>query len=932
MFISVVNKKFIISLVLVFSSQFLVSCGGSNGGSGNGNGGGGDTTAPVVTLNGKSLITLLIGGIYTELGATATDNIDANINVTISGAVDTSSAGTYIIKYSATDLENNTGVATRTVEVIIADTTAPVISLNGKTSINIVQGDAYIDSGATAIDNIDININIVITGSVDTATIGSYTITYTATDNAGNTSIATRTIIVEVGRDTTAPVVTLNGESLIRLLIGGIYTELGATATDNIDANINVTISGAVDTSSAGTYIIKYSATDLENNTGVATRTVEVIIADTTAPVISLNGKMSINIVQGDAYIEAGATAIDNIDININIVITGSVDTATIGTYTITYTATDNAGNTSFSTRTIIVEVARPFITTWKTDNAGASANNQVMIGTLGTGYNYSVDWGDNKIDSAVTGDITHTYATAGIYTVSISGDFPRIYFNFDLATIVSDYNKLLSIEQWGTNKWQTMARAFSQCVNLVGNALDTPNLSLVSDMSGMFSTASAFNQNIGTWDVSTVTNMNGMFAYASSFNGSIDAWDVSSVLDMSQMFSGATEFNQNLATWDVSSVTTMNNMFASAKAFNQNLNTWNVSSVTDMSDMFRGSDAFNQPLSVWDVSSVIYMGRMFADTIVFNQVLNNWNVSSVINMGGMFDGARAFNQALSNWDVSSVTYMGYMFGSFSGSFNGIPGGVFNQDLSAWDVSSVNSMSGMFSYTLAFNQNLSTWNFSTVTSMSSMFRGAEVYNQDQSTWDVSSVNDMGFMFSDALAFNQDLSTWDVSSVTKMAAMFKGALAFNQDLSTWNVSAVTNMMRMFSNTAVYNQSLSAWDVSSVTDMREMFFGASAFNQDLAAWNVSLVTDMQGLFYRASVFDQDLSSWNVSAVTRMNNMFGFVTLSVANYDALLNGWSMQSLQNGVFFGGGNSKYSIIAQPARDTLTTGFNWVVTDGGLAP
>ena len=73
----------------------------------------------------------------------------------------------------------------------------------------------------------------------------------------------------------------------------------------------------------------------------------------------------------------------------------------------------------------------RPFITTWKTDNPGVSADNEIKIGTnpeSGT-YNYNIDCdGDGTNEEInVTGDYTCHYDTAGTYTVKISGDFPQI-------------------------------------------------------------------------------------------------------------------------------------------------------------------------------------------------------------------------------------------------------------------------------------------------------------------------------------------------------------------------------------------------------------------------------------------------------------------------------------------------------------------------
>ena len=65
---------------------------------------------------------------------------------------------------------------------------------------------------------------------------------------------------------------------------------------------------------------------------------------------------------------------------------------------------------------------------------------------------------------------------------------------------------------------------------------------------------ATAFNQNINSWDTSSVTDMHTMFDNASAFNGDISSWDTSSVINMSYMFNGASAFNQNISSWDTSS------------------------------------------------------------------------------------------------------------------------------------------------------------------------------------------------------------------------------------------------------------------------------------------------------------------------------------------------------------------------------------------
>jgi surface protein len=61
-------------------------------------------------------------------------------------------------------------------------------------------------------------------------------------------------------------------------------------------------------------------------------------------------------------------------------------------------------------------------------------------------------------------------------------------------------------------------------------------------------------------------------------------------VTNMNTMFNGATAFNQDISTWDTAAVKNMNAMFESATAFNQALGTWAVGNVTDMTDMLNGT------------------------------------------------------------------------------------------------------------------------------------------------------------------------------------------------------------------------------------------------------------------------------------------------------------------------------------------------------
>jgi len=277
-----------------------------------------DIVAPVITLTGNATVTIELGAIYTDAGATATDLSVAacffywpqvgmqcgDITVTTSGTVGATTVGTYTITYSATDASGNVGTATRTVNVV--DTTAPVITVTSGTD-TVEQGSTWTDAGATAYGG----ETVTASGTVDTSTIGSYIITYNATDAAGNVGTATRTVNVV---DTIAPVITVtSGTDTVER--GNTWTDAGATA----DTGETVAASGTVDTSTIGSYIITYNATDTSDNVGTATRTVTVI--DTTAPTFVL-------VAAADGTYKVG----DNIDITV----TYDEDVSVTGTPTLT--------------------------------------------------------------------------------------------------------------------------------------------------------------------------------------------------------------------------------------------------------------------------------------------------------------------------------------------------------------------------------------------------------------------------------------------------------------------------------------------------------------------------------------------------------------------------------------------------------------------
>lgn len=411
-----------------------------------------DKTPPVLTLLGESTMSIMQGGSFSDPGASAIDNIDGEVPVRVFGTIRRYVPGDYTLTYSARDASRNEARATRTVRVV-ADTTPPVITLNGDSTLTVTQGTTFNDPGATATDDISGTVTVSTFGRVNTRRLGSYTLSYRARDRAGNSSTLTRTVnvIAAAPIDTIAPVITLNGAASLEITVGDTYTDAGASATDNVDGTVAVITTGSVDTSTAGSYTLTYTATDTTGNTASLTRTITVkplpnqapsanagadqtvneeatvslsgsgsdtdgtiasyawvqtsgttvminnadqaqasftapaveaddslsfkltvtdddgataestttIIVknlDTTPPVISLNGEANLELTVGDTYTEAGATATDNVDGPVTVNTTGAVDTSTAGTYTITYTATDAAGNTATLIRSITVK------------------------------------------------------------------------------------------------------------------------------------------------------------------------------------------------------------------------------------------------------------------------------------------------------------------------------------------------------------------------------------------------------------------------------------------------------------------------------------------------------------------------------------------------------------------------------------------------
>ena len=636
-------------------------------------------------------------------------------------------------------------------------------------------------------------------------------------------------------------------------------------------------------------------------------------VQDTEPPVITLLGADPYNREQGVTFVDAGATAVENVDGDIPVTISGTVAVNTEGTYTLIYSAIDVAGNAAQeATRTVNVVIIP--------DSFQPQTTEELQT---------AVDLWVSDETSAIA-----TYGEINTWDVSLITDMTQLFYN--KPTFNEDLNN------WDVSNVTNMNYMFQLAFAFNGD-ISSWDMSSVTTMEYMFFKANAFAGDISNWDVSSVTNMRSTLR-DNNFNGDISNWDVSSVTEMWCNFCDNHSFNGDVSDWDVSNVTAMNEMFLNATSFNQDISDWDVSGATNMNYMltntalsednqcaihtsFSSNDAWPYDwsgscateltpitqdnihqavglwvddqasaeetyghISGWDVSLITDMTQLFYNKPTFNEDLNNWDVSNVTNMSFMFKEADSFNNDIGNWNVSKVVNMEDIFASSDN---------FNVDLSNWNVSSVTTMIGMF-YNTPFSGDLSGWDVSNVETMEAMFAETQYFNSNLSNWNVSNVLDMGGLFSNTNLFNQDISNWNVSNVINMEDMFLNSLgleeenqcAINTSFSSndawpydWsgfcgptpitqeNIHEAVNLWvsDQASAEATYGH-ISGWDVSAVTNMASMFYAADAFNGDISSWDVSNVTNMASMFYDADAFNQDLNDWNITNVTEMNDIFG------------------------------------------------------------
>jgi hypothetical protein len=411
-----------------------------------------DTTPPAITTAALDVPTGegLCNATIESLGTTAADQCGGT---TLTGTRsdgaplgDPFPVGTTTITWHAVDVAGNASSLTQTVKV--SDVEIPTLALPavveqftgaGATSCAALVSEEALGA-PIASDNCGVTLTRTGVPEGNLFPIGTTTITYTATDPSGNSVTATQTVQVT---DNTPPTLTAPADLTLGTGPGatgcGLTVAMAALGTATASDNCSVTVlRTGVPTGNLfllGTTTITYIATDASGNTTTATQAVTIL--DQTPPTITTaNLSVSTNEAVCSATIaDLGTTAADNCG---SLTPAGSrSDGAAIGapfpkgTTTITWTATDAAGNTTTATQTVTVSNPAPQVTIL-TPTSGtivaAGANLSVSgLFTDNAGDLHTARWACDALTvpatvNEATGAVGGTlcFAAAGVYKVTL--------------------------------------------------------------------------------------------------------------------------------------------------------------------------------------------------------------------------------------------------------------------------------------------------------------------------------------------------------------------------------------------------------------------------------------------------------------------------------------------------------------------------------
>ena len=368
-----------------------------------------EATTPITIVElGAANATDLNGNSLTATASSSTGTIAVGPPITGSFPV-----GVHTVTWFATDSNGDTNTATQTISIL--DNDAPVVTPPPNITVAMSGTTTPVDLGTASANDLIDGVLIPIADNTGPFTLGTHTVTWSATDTAGNTGTASQ--IVNIYDPTIqAPVVTPPADVLAEATGPTMSIDLGAATS--LDSEDGVLIPTADNTGpfSVGIHTITWSVTDSHGNVGTATQTVR--ITDTTAPLVTVPPDITLEATGPTTEATLGdGTATDIVDGALTPLpdITGPF---TVGVHTITWAIDDIAGNTGTATQKVTI-----------TDTTPPTVIAPPDINATATGDFTTVNLGSGSASDLVDGELTleaniSPPATLGPGTPPTTGDF----------------------------------------------------------------------------------------------------------------------------------------------------------------------------------------------------------------------------------------------------------------------------------------------------------------------------------------------------------------------------------------------------------------------------------------------------------------------------------------------------------------------------
>ncbi len=562
--------------------------------------------------------------------------------------------------------------------------------------------------------------------------------------------------------------------------------------------------------------------------------------------------------------------------------------------------------------------------------------------------YTYDIDWGDGFSLINVNGSAIHTYTEPGTYLVQISGEFPAIQY-----AVGEDSNKIVSILDWGNIEWKSFNNAFLGGTNLDVFATNKPNLSDVTDMSGMFEECASLigNEIMGEWDTSNVENIDTTFKNCVNLDVPLGGWNpvaITTAVNFLENVKLQTPYYDDLLiNWSILAGET-NVVFSGgnseytciakpARKYLTDTMNWTITDggleegsghqLTVLASPVHGGTVTGSgeycPDDVIELTATPnpvfeFVGWYQYDSLISTDTPYDYVMPSVdVEVVGKFHFLEESDDLIFKVDVGqdlshSFTFRAEVDGEVTVHWGDDTSTVLGPGIVShtkeygvsgiFEIRVVGEVENFYRATneessVDLRKIIEVSNFGSSAFKRLRLGGWHGNKKDKfilSAFDTPNFDtnaNLNYCFGYINNFiSFNLNDWDLTNVQTTRRMFVHCDDFNADISGWNTSNITDMDTMFSHCFIFDQDIGSWDVGNVTNMGYMFNHCFLFNQDIGGWNTESLTRTRAMFQNARKFNQDLF-WNVSNVTD----FGWMFHIAHDFNGNISGWDMSSATN-------------------------------------